>query len=122
LLPGGLYHFRLVASNIAGTTLGTNQSFTAIALAPTVTTLPASSITTTSATLNATVNPGGGAIAAYFQYGLTTNYDLRGPTFRPGFTNVPLPVADLITGLTPARRITSATTLKAPQARMWVSI
>src|SRR4030095_10180816 len=39
-----------------------------------VTTLDASAITPSSATLNASINPGGDAITNYFEYGLTTNY------------------------------------------------
>src|SRR5262249_959160 len=42
---------------------------------PTVTTQPATSVTVSNATLNGPVNPNGAATTAYFQYGLTTNYD-----------------------------------------------
>ncbi len=41
---------------------------------PTATTSAASSITTTSATLNGTVNPNGSSTTNYFQYGNSTNY------------------------------------------------
>ena len=43
-------------------------------IAPTITTGAASSITTTGATLNATVNPNGQSTTVQFQYGLTTTY------------------------------------------------
>lgn len=42
--------------------------------APTVTTLPASTVTTNSAYLNGTVNPNGLATTWYFQWGTTTSY------------------------------------------------
>ena len=42
--------------------------------APTVSTSAASSVTTTSAQLNGTVNPNGSDTTVYFQYGLTTGY------------------------------------------------
>lgn len=41
---------------------------------PTLTTQAASLISSTSATLNGTANPNGGAITAFFEYGLTTAY------------------------------------------------
>ncbi len=54
---------------------GTAISVSLAAAAPTVTTLAATNITATSATLNGTVNPNGAVLSTnYFQYGLTTNY------------------------------------------------
>src|SRR5260370_31969619 len=61
-----------------------NAPVTAHAAAPSVTTLAATSITPTNATLNGTVNPNGGATTAYFQYGGTTNYGYVG-----AYTNLP---------------------------------
>jgi outer membrane protein assembly factor BamB len=52
-----------------------NVDVSPLASAPAVTTLGASNITTTTATLNGVVNPNGTATAAWFQWGLTTNYD-----------------------------------------------
>jgi hypothetical protein len=43
-------------------------------IAPSVTTLAASDITATNATLNAIVNPDGASTGVYFQWGATTNY------------------------------------------------
>ena len=42
---------------------------------PSVTTQPATSVTVSNATLNGTVNPNGAVTTAYFQYGLTANYE-----------------------------------------------
>jgi hypothetical protein len=75
LTPGTTYHFQLVAGNSAGTNSGADLAFTSGPAAPTAATLPATSITATNATLNGSVNPNGAAAAAYFQFGLTTNYD-----------------------------------------------
>jgi hypothetical protein len=63
-----LYHCQLVASNLAGISLGGDQQFTTLGLPPVVVTLPASSITSDSAVLNGTVNGEGTAIAGYFEY------------------------------------------------------
>ena len=49
-------------------------SYSVLVQAPVTTTLAATSIGITNATLNATVNPGGASTAIYFQYGLDTNY------------------------------------------------
>src|SRR3954468_17202473 len=45
---------------------------------PVATTLAATSVTSTNSTVNGTVNPNGTFAAAYFQYGLTTNYGYLG--------------------------------------------
>lgn len=56
------YHYRLVASNPGGTTDSRDEAFKTLPEAPAVETGEASSITQTSATLSATVNPNGGEI------------------------------------------------------------
>jgi hypothetical protein len=73
LSPGTTYHFQLVAFNGAGYSFG--GDFTAVTLAegPVVTTQPATDITTTTATLNASVNPDFSPTTVYFQWGTTTN-------------------------------------------------
>ena len=75
LSPGGVYHFRLVATNAAGVITGADMTFTnsASAIAPTATTQSATNITTSGATLKGLVN-GGDQTGYYFQYGTTTNY------------------------------------------------
>jgi PKD repeat protein len=80
LSPGTLYHFRAVGSNSYGTTYGYDTSFTTSVSAtpPTVSTRPASSITTQSATLNGLVNANGSLTTVSFQYGLTTAYGNSG--------------------------------------------
>lgn len=75
LACGSLYHFKLTATNSAGTGSGSDQSFTTSACTtPAVTTNAASSISGTGATLNGTVNGNGASTTVSFNYGLTTSY------------------------------------------------
>jgi len=69
------YHFRAKATNSAGTTSGSDATFTtASCLPPIVVTGSASSITQTSAALSGTVNPNGMSATTFFEYGTTTAY------------------------------------------------
>jgi hypothetical protein len=70
------YHFRVVASNSAGTTYGADKTFTTLSATgpPVVVTSAATNIITNSATLNGSVNPHGLTTTVYFQYGATTSY------------------------------------------------
>ena len=103
LLPGTTYFFRLVAFNSVATNFGVNLSLTTPS-APGLVTLPATLITTTSATMNANANAGGAAAAAWFQWGTTTNYgNLTGPqAIGNGTANVAvgLPITGLAFGTT----------------------
>jgi len=75
-----LYHFRVKGVNIAGTTNGSDGTFTTAACIPTATTNAASGITTPnngtswSATLNGIVSSNGAATTVTFEYGLTAAY------------------------------------------------
>jgi hypothetical protein len=70
------YHFRIVASNSAGTTFGGDRTFTTLTAtgAPVVTTNPATNVTTSSATLHGLLDPHGLTTSVNFQYGTTTSY------------------------------------------------
>jgi hypothetical protein len=74
LTPGVLYHFRIKGVNSAGTSTGLDQVFTTAPIAPTVTSLAATSLAPTGATLNATVASNGADTAVTFEYGTTSNY------------------------------------------------
>jgi hypothetical protein len=76
LAPNTTYHYRVVAFNSGGTSLGSDVTVTTASNSspPTATTLAASSITTNFAILNGTVNPNGTDAHSYFQYGTDTNY------------------------------------------------
>jgi hypothetical protein len=70
------YHFRIVAVNNAGTVYGADRTFTTLSAtgAPVVITNPATNVTSSSATLNGTVDPHGLTTTVYFQYGTTASY------------------------------------------------
>jgi hypothetical protein len=76
LTSGTTYHYRVVATNGAGTSRGADGIFTTSA-APAAVTGAATSVTTTSATLNGTVDPNGRATTWYFEYGTSTSYGTR---------------------------------------------
>ena len=101
LSPGINYHFQLVVTNSAGTNYGGDLNFTTLGLAPTVTTQPASNVTTTSATLTGAVNPNGAATSFYFQYGPDTNYGSFTVTNNLDSGTNLLALSNTITGLAP---------------------
>ncbi len=75
------YHFEATGTNTAGTATGADMTFATDAcpitvVAPSVTTDPATAITTTTATLNGTLTNLGGATSAVpdFEYGTSTAY------------------------------------------------
>jgi len=70
------YHFRIVATNSAGTRYGADRTFTTLsATGPAVViTSPATNVTSSSATLNGSVDPHGLTTNVRFQYGTTTSY------------------------------------------------
>lgn len=73
LLPATTYYYCAVASNMGvGAYFGGVMSFTTLpAVAPTMTTLAATDVRTTRATLNGEVSPNGGATRAMFRYSTT---------------------------------------------------
>jgi hypothetical protein len=78
LAAGTRYHFRIVATNSAGTTHGADRTFTTLSATgpPVVITDPATNVTSSSATLDGTVDPHGLTTSVHFQYGTTTSYGL----------------------------------------------
>jgi hypothetical protein len=85
-----------------GLSPGIDKTFITSAEAPTATTLGATSITGTNATLNGRVNPNGAASTAYFRFGLTTNYGSYSATNALAATNVTLSLSNMASSLTPA--------------------
>ena len=81
LTANTLYHFRVVASNGAGTTMGSDGTFTTLTPtgAPVVTTNGATNVTTSSGTLNGSLDPHGLTTTVSFQYGTTTSYGSATP-------------------------------------------
>ena len=77
------------------------MTFTTLPSAPTATTVPASSVTTTGATLNGTVNGNGTSTTVTFEYGLDTNYGTTVTADQsPVAGSVNTAVSKAITGLT----------------------
>ncbi len=110
LTPGTTYYYCAIVANSQGTSFGSVVSFTT-PLPPTVMTTAASSVATTSATLNGMGNPNGAATTAWFRYS-TVNPGTANDTFGTrapvsggsslGAGSSPQTCAQAITGLTPA--------------------
>src|SRR6476620_1046751 len=81
LAANTLYHFRVVASNGAGTTTGSDRTFTTLTPTgpPVVLTNGATNVTASSGTLNGSLDPHGLATTVFFQYGTTTSYGSATP-------------------------------------------
>ncbi len=86
---------------------------------PTVVTEPASSVTTTSAILNATVNPNGEVLSTcLFEYGSTTSYGKSAPcSIPPGSGTNPVTVSATITGLIAKSRYHYRITASSPYGK-----
>jgi hypothetical protein len=100
LSPATSYHYRLVASNASGTTLGADRSFMtqgppAVALAAT------QNAVGSSATLHGTVDPHARSTTWWFEWGTTTGYGTRSSSKNAGSGNGSVPVSVTITNLNP---------------------
>jgi phosphodiesterase/alkaline phosphatase D-like protein len=111
LSSGGTYHYRMVATNSGGTAVGDDQPFVAMnggggsgaTAAPTVVTGVTTGRTSTTATLQGTVNPNGGTTTAYFEYGETTSYGATTTPQNAGNGASPVNASAPVGGLTPAK-------------------
>jgi phosphodiesterase/alkaline phosphatase D-like protein len=100
LIPGTDYHYRLVATNGAGTTVGADHAFkTAGNPPPGVSTGPATQISKNSATLTGVVSPNKQATTYYFQYGTTTAYQGQTIAATVPAGTVPVTVTANVQGL-----------------------
>jgi hypothetical protein len=102
LEPGTTYHYRIVASNLTGKTIGSDQTFST-PQAPSIVAFSSQNVTETSAELTARINPNGYETTYYFEYGTTPDYGQKAPlpdgATLPG-VNAIEPVVVQITGLT----------------------
>jgi trimeric autotransporter adhesin len=89
------YNFRIVGTNAGGTSKGSDETFKTLPDAPTVVTVAATAVTQTSASLNATVNPNGGAVSdCKLEYGTSASYGSSvSCTSLPGSGNSAVPVS-----------------------------
>ena len=92
LTMGTLYHYQLVGTNSAGMVKGADETFTTTQ--PKIISQADTGLTTTSATLETTVNPEAMDTSVQFVYGFTTNYgsatpgvDVGSGTSNVGVTN-----------------------------------
>jgi phosphodiesterase/alkaline phosphatase D-like protein len=100
LIPGTVYHYRLVAANGAGSAVGADRTFrTAGNPPPGVSTGPATQIGRNSATLTAVVSPNKQATTWYFQYGTSTTYGSQTIAATVPAGTVPVTVTASVQGL-----------------------
>ena len=101
LLPCTLYHYRVNGVNAGGTANGLDLTFTTNPAAPFATTLPATGVGNTNATLNGTVTANCLSTTVVFNYGPTAAYGSTVPgTPSPLNGNTPTAVSASLTGLT----------------------
>ncbi|MGI8714934.1 MAG: hypothetical protein ACR2NR_17495 [Solirubrobacteraceae bacterium] len=100
LLPGTTDHYRLQATNSAGTTYGQDAAFTTAVGAPAVTTGSALA-GEVSATVHGIVTANGLATTYHVDYGRTTRYGSRGPTARIGASSSSSPITAHLNHLRP---------------------
>lgn len=103
-IQSGAHTFRVRATDPSGNQdpSSAERSFEVVA-PPTATTEPATAIKSTSATLNASINPNGLATTYQFEYGLTTSYGSLIPATAKsaGSGTSAVAVSEPLTGLTP---------------------
>ena len=119
LVPGTIYHYRLVATNQFGIAYGVDRSFKTTGHSPPgVLTGQAVRLSTTSATLTGAVYAGSESTTAVFQRGTTPSYGqtTAAQTFAPS-TNAQLAVTELNGILRPGRSTTSASWPATPARR-----
>jgi hypothetical protein len=99
LAPGSLYHFRLVATNSAGSAYGGDEAFTTLAAAPVAVTGGAVGVTPDYAVLHGKVTPNGAATTYFFEYGESTDYDLSTSVKSAGAGTAPIAVSAAVSSL-----------------------
>jgi hypothetical protein len=102
LAPGTTYHYRVVATNAAGTSRGADGIFVTLS-PPSVATGAATDVSVTSATLTGAVDPNGRATTWYFEYGTSTGYGSRTPDRSAGAGTSSLGVSAPVSGLARGR-------------------
>jgi hypothetical protein len=99
LIPGDSYHYRLVATNLDGSSYGEDATFQTSA-APSVSTGTATPISSTSESLAGTINPNGVDTTYYFEYGTSASFGETSPVIDGGGGQSPVSVTITIANLT----------------------
>jgi hypothetical protein len=107
LREGTAYHYRLIATNASGTTVGTDRTFTSSGTPPPppkspppiATTGAAGSVGRHSATVHGRVNPKGAKTTFYFEFGLTAAYGVQTKTASLSAGTSARSVSGSLTGL-----------------------
>jgi len=104
LTAGTTYHYRVIATNASGTTVGADRTFRTTGTAPPPP--PAPSATTggadvngSAATLSGSVNPNGVATSYYFEFGTTADYGQQTPPQGAGAGSSAVSVSASLAGL-----------------------
>jgi hypothetical protein len=103
LIPGTVYHYRLLATSRFGTSVGADRTFKTVGHPPPgAITGPVIAVGPNTATLTGSITPNGADTSWTFQYGTTTAYgnQIFGSVV-PGAA-APTPVSYTLTGLAPA--------------------
>jgi hypothetical protein len=103
LSPNTTYHYRVVANNSAGTTEGSDATFTTLSLIlpPAILKSFVSNVTMTSAKLSGTVNPNGSTTVVDFEWGRSTLYGDTTRCQSIGSDTTRVTVSDSLTLLSP---------------------
>jgi hypothetical protein len=95
-----MFHYRLVAMNGSGTTLGADRTFITQG-PPRVATGQAQNAISQTATLTGTIDPNGRSTNWHFDYGPTTAYGARTPNRNAGSGQSSVAVSEPLANLTP---------------------
>ncbi len=115
LAPGTTYHYRVVATNVFGTTNGADMTFTTLPMKPTAATGIATPVGDTTATLNGVVTANDSSTTVTFEYGTDTSYGTtvtadQSPVTGSIPTNASKAVSGLVKGVTYHYRIKAVNT------------
>jgi PKD repeat protein len=104
LQPSTTYHYRVVGSSSAGTSYGSDATFTtaAVPVPPSVASGPASGVSATRATLSGSVSPNGSSTSAWFEWGTTTAYGSATAAQSVGSGSSAVTVQASLSGLQPS--------------------
>jgi phosphodiesterase/alkaline phosphatase D-like protein len=104
LTPGTTYHYRVIATNADGTTVGADRTFRTTGTAPPPPPAPTATtgsadVNGASATLSGSVNPNGVSTSYYFEFGTTAAYGQQTPPQSAGSGSSAVSVSGSLSGL-----------------------